>query len=40
MNLNHHIRSLFDPTNKGKALEVCFITLLVAIVIYLIGSGV
>jgi hypothetical protein len=40
MNFIHHIRSLFDPTNKGKAFEFCFITLLVVIVIYLIGSGI
>lgn len=40
MNIIHHIRSLFDPTSKGKALEFGFITLLVLIVIYLIGSGI
>ncbi len=39
MNLIHHIRSLFDTTNKGKALEFTFITVLVVVVIYLIGSG-
>jgi hypothetical protein len=40
MNTIRRIRSLFDGTNRGKALEFCFITFLVVIVIYLIGSGI
>jgi hypothetical protein len=39
MGLIQYIRSLFDGANKGKAFEFGFITLLVVIVIYLIGSG-
>jgi hypothetical protein len=39
MGLIHYIRSRFDGINKGKTLEFGFITLLVVIVIYLIGSG-
>jgi len=39
MGLIHYIRSVFDGIKKGKALEFGFITVLVVIVIYLIGSG-
>jgi hypothetical protein len=39
MGLIQYLRSLFDGITKGKAFEFGFITLLVVIVIYLIGSG-
>ncbi len=39
MSLFHSIRSLFDVKNTGKILEFFFISSLVVIVIYLIGSG-
>jgi hypothetical protein len=39
MSTIRQIRSLFDGINRGKALEFGFITFLVVIVIYLIGSG-
>jgi hypothetical protein len=39
MGLIQYIRSLLDGVNKGKAVEFGFITVLVVIVIYLIGSG-
>jgi len=39
MGLFHCIRSLFDGKNTGKVLEFIFISSLLVIVIYLIGSG-
>ena len=39
MSLFHYILSLFDGKNTGKILEFVFISSLVVIVIYLIGSG-
>jgi len=39
MGLFQYIRSLFDRKSRGKILEFFFITSLVVIVIYLIGSG-
>ncbi len=40
MGLFHCIQSLLDGKKIGKILEFVFITSLVVIVIYLIGSGV
>ena len=40
MGVFHSIRSLFDGKNTGKILEFIFISTLVVIVVYLIGSGV
>jgi hypothetical protein len=39
MGLFHCIQSLFDSKRTGKILEFVFISFLVIIVIYLIGSG-
>jgi Kef-type K+ transport system membrane component KefB len=40
MGLFHCLRSLFEGKNAGKILELVFISTLVVIVIYLIGSWV
>ncbi|MFQ5841184.1 MAG: hypothetical protein ACE5I8_02005 [Thermodesulfobacteriota bacterium] len=39
MSLFHYIQFLFNGKNTGKILEFIFISSLVVIVIYLIGSG-
>jgi len=39
MSLFHCIRTLFASKNTGKILEFFFISFLVVIVIFLIGSG-